>query len=370
MRPRKTYAVYIIGTMFVIPTIRNKKTIHIRFAVSVYTIKQFTAVYANQLTIYNFIAMSSCRNYRSPIHNGRTNCAVRSSRIACRCTSSFYISKSAFTMHVCSTAICFKVRTRETCLKFCINAEFFIRECAENIRFITVNISNFTHINVYFQVVRPEPIGSPICFSRIAVNTNIRIIINYANRKSRDRRCTSLHIATGTSNNDRSRIILHINGIRCRKAIGQYHMVKFPMVTIVQIDNCLYRSDTFNHIGIQIHPIDRPSVKVIQSRICGNKLNCRSIHSRCHFNQSNYHGFIAHVIANFKFNAMNTVGNRYFTNRHSTIGIRYRNFNAIHISLRGSNVQARCICFRCVFCHNRTNAKEIVVCSHGLILFK
>ena len=183
MRAYQCHPIFIIRSIIVTPTIQNSNTINVSLAVGVNTIEQFATSYASQLTGNNLVYVSSYRNNSTPINYRIANCAISSTSVTCFGTSCSLIIKHYWSMNVCCASLCLECRIRECCLKFSINAEFLIRECADNIRSITVNISNLTHVNINLNVVWPETIGVPICFRIISFNLNIGIKINYTNRK-------------------------------------------------------------------------------------------------------------------------------------------------------------------------------------------
>ena len=142
------------------------------------------------------------------------------------------------------------------------------------------------------------------------------------------------------------------------------------MVTVVKIDNCLYRLNSLDLICVHIHPVNRTAIKIIKSRICGNELNCRCVYTGSYLNKSDYNRLITHIITDLKLNAMNTISNCKVTNSHFTVCKGYRNLNTVNISLSACSVQAGCVSLSCIL-FNCSRERDNVTCGcYYLILFK
>ena len=256
-------------------------------------------------------------------------------------------------MNVCGTFFCLVccIHTCRGAIKFGIYAEFLVGECAENVGSIAFNVSDLTHINVNLEVIRPELICVPICFCGITVDVNIGIIIDYSNGQCCKCYCSGLSIITCTGNNDGSSIVFFINRIGSGKSVSQYHMIEFKMVTVVQIDNSLYRLNGFDLVCVHVHPINGTAVKFIKSRVCGNNFNSRSVNIGLNFDKSDYNRLVAHIIANFKFNTVDTVCNSYIADGHFAVCESNRNFNAINIRLGRRVVKAGSIGLGSILCN-------------------
>ena len=314
--------------------------------------------------------MPSCRNSSAPINNGITNFAVSSAgvtRLGAGCRN---IVNSNRSMNVCGSSLCLEFRIRESSLKFCINAKFLVRECAENIRGIAVNISDLTHINVNLYVIRPESVGIPIGFCGITFNVNVSIIVYYTNRKCCKYSRTGLSILSGTCDNDRSSVIFYVDRIFCGKAICQDHIIKLEVVSVVKIDNCLYRLNGFDLVCVHIHPVNRTAIKIIKSRICGNELNRRCIYTGSHLDESDNNRLITHIITDLKLNTVNTISNCNVANSHSAVCKGYRNLNTVNVSLCACSVQAGCVGLSSIFCNSSSYGKHTTFSCNSLILFK
>ena len=142
------------------------------------------------------------------------------------------------------------------------------------------------------------------------------------------------------------------------------------MVTVVKIDNCLYRLDSLDLICVHIHPVNRTTIKIVKIRICGNELYCRCIYTRNYLDKSDYNRLITHIITNFKLNAVNTVSNSDIANSHSAVCKGYRNLNTINVSLSACSVQTSCVCLSGIFCNSCRNGKQVACGCNGFILLK
>ena len=262
------------------------------------------------------------------------------------------------------------IHTCRGAIKFGVYAEFLVGECAENIGNIAFNIGNLTHIYVYLKVIRPELICVPICFCGITVDVNIGIIIDYSDGQCCKCYCSGLSIITCTGNNDGSSIVFFINRIGSGKSVSQYHMIEFKMVTVVQIDNSLYRLNGFDLVCVHVHPINGTAVKLIKSRICGNNFNSRSVNAGFNLNKSDNYGLIAHIIANLKLNAVNTVCNSNVADGHFSVRKGNGNLNTVNVSLSGRHIKAGSIGLGSILCNLCRYGKEIACCYSSYILFK
>ena len=269
-----------------------------------------------------------------------------------------------------SSAIVLECKIGEAGLKLGINAELFVRERTKNVRSITVNIGDLAHINVYLKVVRPEAIVEPIRYCIISINFNIGIIVDYANRKRCKSSRAGLIIVAGTYNYDSGSIVFFINVIGRGEALSQFHMIKFPMVAVVEVYYKLNCLNCFDVGSVYVHPVKRTAIETVKSRISRNYLNGRCIHAGLNLDKSDYHRLIAHIVSNFKLNAMNTVCNCNLRNGHSTIRICNRNLYTVNISLSTVEIKAGCIGLGGIFCNKRRNSEKIALSYGGLILLK
>ena len=194
----------IIGfdSIDIYPTIHCSNTVIISVSIHKGTIENFTVNSTCQLTINNFIVMLRIsRDSCSPIYNRVTSFTECSSNISF-CTICRLIRKSNRSMNVSCTMFN-KVRITthglEVCVHLCINLEFFIGKSIQNRTFISVNICNLTHINIYLQVVRPESILCPNSFGSVSGNLHIGIKVNYTNWELCQNRLTTTVNDTSTS---------------------------------------------------------------------------------------------------------------------------------------------------------------------------
>ena len=167
MRSCNLNTIFIIRCLIFIPAVSYYNAVNVGLTICINTSKELATVYTSKLTVNKLICVTCCLNNCTPINYRVTNLAEGSTGVSCLCTCCCLIVNSYGSMNVCCASLCLKCRIRECTLKLCINAEFLVRECAENIRSITVNISNFTHINVNLYVIRPEAICVPIGFCGI-----------------------------------------------------------------------------------------------------------------------------------------------------------------------------------------------------------
>ena len=328
------------------------------------------AAITNKFVFNNFIAVTACFGFLTPINYGIANFAVSSAGVTGFGAGSCFIFKSNGGMYVCSTSFCFECRITESSLKFSIYAEFFVGECAENTRFISVNIGNFTHINVYFKVIRPEAISIPICFCCISFNLDVGIKIDYTNRKGCKGCFAGLAVVSSTGDSNGCSIIFFINGVLCSKSCCKVHMIKFPMVAIVKVDNGFNRFDSFDIGCIYVHPIYGTAVKAVKRGICGNDFNSGSINRGINIDKSDNNGFVAHVISNFKFNAMYAVCNCSIGNGHSSVCKSYINFNTVDICFCRRSIKTGCVGFGSIFCNFCRNSNKIAFSGCSYIFFK
>ena len=258
------------------------------------------------------------------------------------------------------SSFCLKCSIGESGLKFCLYAEFFIGERAKNIRCISVNVCDLTHIYVNLKVIGPEGISIPICFRCVTVNDDVCIIVDHTDRERCNCCRTCLIVCSGASNYNCCCVVFFINGIFSTEACCKFHMIKLEVVTVVKVDNCFYGLDRFDIGCIYIHPIYGTAVEAVKSSICGNYFYSRSINAGSYFNKSDNNSLIAHVIADFELNAVNTVCNSDIGNIDSAVREGCVNLNTVNISLCGSGIKPCCICLFCVFCNGCGNSNEII----------
>ena len=148
---------------------------------------------------------------------------------------------------------------RNDCVReihFCVNAEFFVGECTESTRIVTVNVSNFTHVNVNLNVIWPEAVAHPICCCCEAFDIDVCIIVNYTDRKLCKCCCACCVIFACTCDNDFCCVVFHVNGVCSSKACCEFHVVEFPVVAVVEVDNCFNFFDCFNSCSVNVHPVE------------------------------------------------------------------------------------------------------------------
>ena len=142
------------------------------------------------------------------------------------------------------------------------------------------------------------------------------------------------------------------------------------MVTVVKINYEFNRLNGLDLVSVNVHPIERTAIEVVEGRICRNYLNGRSIHTGINFDKSNYYRLVTHVVADLKLNTVNTVSNSYITDSHSAIVKGYRNFNTVNVCLGGRCIQPGSICLSGVFLNCYRNRKKITLGSNCNVLFK
>ncbi len=372
----------IIGFAEIIPVVtdlnptghKSAGGIVIIFAVCFYEFKfgANIAAMANEFIAFNCIFVFNCFGNSTPIHNRFADFAVSSAGIAGFSAGSCFVFNCNGGMYVCGTFFCF-IGSIHTCgrrIDFGVYAEFFIGECAENRGGISVNIGDFTHINVNFKVIRPEFVSIPIGFRGVSINFDIGIIIDYTDRERSDGCFAGLAVVTGSGNNDGCGIVFFINGIFSGEACCKFHMIKFEMVAIVEVDNGFYGFDGFDIGCIYIHPINGTAVKFIESGVCGNNFNSGSVNAGSYFNKSDNNSFVAHVIADFEFNTVYAVCDSDIGNIDSAVSIGCVNFDSVNISFCGSSIESGCVGFCGVFRNACSNSNEIIGYFLSFIFFK
>ena len=221
-------------------------------------IGRFSAAIANELIAGNLEGMFCCGNGGSPLYRRVTFRTEGSAGISVLGTSRSFIIQCNRSVNVGCQVFCpiSLVHTVMVCIHFGINMEFFIGEYIESRACIAVNKGDFTLINIHLHILRPEFKVCPYSCCCLARNSHIIVKVNNTNRNLGKNSFSGHIIITCTGNGDISGICFSYDRVFSSETFGKLHMVKLPMVYIVQINYCRNGLDCFNLVRFKIHPID------------------------------------------------------------------------------------------------------------------
>ncbi len=139
----------------------------------------FVTARTNHLAVYKCVVVACSRSSGTPIHYGITNCTVGTACVSFLCTGSYLVFYCFFSMNMTSTSLSLVggIHMLRVSIHLCIYTKLIIRESIENIGCISVNIGDFTHININLNVLWPEVKGIPICLCCITLCLQICVII-------------------------------------------------------------------------------------------------------------------------------------------------------------------------------------------------
>ena len=330
------------------------------------------AASANQLGAGDNVAVAGCGNVSTPVNDGIADCAVGAAGIAVLGAGGSQIGNSGRSMDVSGATLCLKGRIHDTGgnVHLGVHAELLVGEHAQDSRLIAVNIGNLTHIDIDLQVVRPEIVGIPIGLGSVAINEDIRIVVDHADGQSCQSSRAGLGVLTGTGNGDGSGVVLRVNGVLSGEAIGQNHVIQLPMVGVVEIDHGLDRLDGLDVGSIQVHPVERTAVQTIEGGISGDKLNGRSVNAGLDIDETDNNRLIAHVIGDLELHTVHTVCDRDIADGHTAVVVGNLDLDTVNICLCGSNVQAGSVGLSGILLDGSHDGQQIAGHGHGAVLLQ
>ena len=236
------------------------------------------------------------------------------------------------------SAVCAEVcliHVRHAGVHFGIHMEFFVGEGAGS----SVIMGDKTHIHIHLHILCPERIGCPVGLCSIAGRLDIGIKIQDTNRQLSQNGSAGLDIVVGTGDRDGCRVGFLSDRVRCSEAFCQLHMIKLPVVYIVQVDHGGNGLDGLKLGCLQVQPVDGTKRNSVKSGICRNKFQGRSGTSGLNLNNTNNNRLVACVIADFKLNTVIAVCHGDAVDRNHTAREGGRNFNTVNVCLCGGSIQ-------------------------------
>ena len=337
------------------PTVCHNDSIYINFAIGIYTTKQFVTS-TPQYSSHRFIAMTSCRNNRTPINYRITNLTEGSARVTIGSTSCLTISHSRYSVlmpafassslgvepclsafHRLSGVVC----EEQLCVnKKCLHAEGVLGLVNES--YNTLLKSEFNALCPY-STVTYQPSGSCEFVTLISCVLSCPC----TNRECKESRLTCRNYITSLLDDDCSDIVILLDGVRNSKACCNLHTIEFPRACVIHIEYKFNLFDCLDIGGNNIHPIERTNQDAVCSGIPRNNLNS-SIVACSNYNTTGSPRFIAHLISNGELNSMITNRKIYATKCNLTICIITFYLLTIDISLSGCSIDANSVSKRSV----------------------
>jgi len=124
------------------------------------------------------------------------------------------------------------------------------------------------------------------------------------------------------------------------KTVGHDHVVQFPAVDGVQVQQHFHRLDIRNVVGSHVHPVDGAGQQSVQSGILRHHMDGGQLLGALHIDMANDLLDVAVLIGDLKDDFVTAVGNGKVGRAENAVGIGRLNQIAIHIDLGGSRVQA------------------------------
>ena len=251
-----------------------------------------------------------------------------------------------------------------------IHAELFVGERVQHVGLIAFHISDQAHIHIYLQILRPEIVSIPVGLSCVAVHADIGIKVEYADGQGCQHSLVGLCIGTGAGNGDGCGVILGINGVASGKPIRKNHMVQFPMVDAVQVNNGTDRLNRLDIRCLQVHPVHRSAIQPVQCGITRLHLNRGSIHTGLDLDQPDHNRLVSHHIADLELHTVHAIRYSNVRNGHSAVAESKVYANPVHIGLGRGCIQTGGVGLGGVLLNGGGNIQQVAGGGNNAVLYQ